>query len=112
MGYDISIGNWSGNHTSNSLGDLVWTHLCVEKGMRALDGKTGKQASQILQQFWCRVRLEKQKFWRDGVVGAPEMCAKYDSPNGWGSLVGALIFMGELTAACAENPRHKIKVSA
>ena len=112
MSYDVSIGKWSGNFTSNTLGQLCCNHLDIENGLRSLDGLTGYQAAPFLSVFWEMVNDERHQMWKADVVGEPDFCAKYDSPNGWGSLVGALVFMGELTAACALFQKSKISVCA
>lgn len=112
MGYDVSIGEYDANYTHNSLGKLCYEHLDKENGLRGLHGKTGRQASEMLEAFWKGIHCEKLHLWQDGVVGEPKLQEKYDSPNGWGSLVGALIFMGELTVACRNYPRRKVSVDA
>ena len=120
MSYDVSIGDFSGNYTSN-VSALFYDHIPEQEGsfggLRALDGKTGKQAVAILNEAWSRIHNTKINTWRnnlkgEAVVGEPEMCAKYDAPNGWGSMVGALIFLGQITVACASNPSKKVSVSA
>lgn len=120
MSYDVSIGDFSENYTSN-VAALFYEHIPAtdEKkgGLHALDGLTGKQASQVLRQAWSRIHNTKLDCWRasthkETVVGEPEFCARYDAPNGWGSTVGALIFLAEITSACACNPRKKVSVYA
>lgn len=112
MGYDVSVGEWDGNYTHNSLGAVCYSHLDANAGLRSLDGLRGYEAAPFLAAFWKRVYDEKNSLWDGAKPGEPDLCKKYDSPNGWGSLVGALIFMGELTAACALYPQSKIEVNA
>ena len=112
MSYDVEIGSWEGNYTHNSLGDLCYKHLDINHGLKTLDGLTGYEAAPLLRAFWERVNEERNTMWKKDVVGEPDFCAKYDSPNGWGSLVGAITFMGELTAACALFPKGMIRVWA
>jgi len=112
MSYDISIGGWDKNYTHNSLGPLCYAHLDEDVGLRALDGMTGAEALQMLADFWEGVSSERHRMYVERSIGDPLFCAKYDAPNGWGSLVGALTFMGALTAACAQYPSKKIHVCA
>lgn len=112
MSYDVTIGDYHSNYTHNSLGKLCYTHLDKENGLRGLHGKTGREASEMLESFWECIYREKIHLWQNGVSGEPKLQEKYDSPNGWGSLVGALIFMGKLTAACRNYPRRKVSVYA
>ena len=112
MSYDVSIGKWDGNFTHNSLGQLCYNHLDGAGGLKSLHGLTGYEAAPLLQEFWKSVNDERHQMWKSDVVGEPDFCAKYDSPNGWGGAIGALTFMGELTAACALFPKSKITVDA
>ena len=112
MGFDVKIGDWDGNYTHNSLGKLCYNHLDKESGLKSLDRKTGREASAMLESFWESIHCEKLHLWQNGIPGEPKLSEKYDSPNGWGSLIGALIFMGELTAACRNYPRRKVSVCA
>lgn len=111
MSYDINIAGESFNYTSN-VGALWYDYLDEQDGLKSLDGLTGKQAAARLSKFWSRVQDSRHRNYSEGVPGEPALCAKYDSPNGWGSLVGALILTGQIHSACATNPRHKVSVSA
>lgn len=119
MSYDVSVGDFCGNYTSN-VSAIFYDHIPADTsrgGLHELDGKTGKQAVAIIGDAWSRIHATKIDLWRKNigptaVVGEPEFCAKYDPANGWGSTVGALIFLGEVMAACAANPRKKVRVSA
>ena len=110
MSYDVTIADVDLNYTYN-LSDMFLEHMPMTGGLRQINGMTGRQASNVLAQFWSSVHRRYLKEWADGKVGASEFCALYDAPNGWGSAVGALIFMGELTAACAQRPRHVVRVT-
>lgn len=112
MSYDVSIGKWEGNFTHNSLGPLCYNHLDSEYGLKMLDGLTGYEAMPYISAFWKNLNDERHSLWKSDIVGEPEFSAKYDSPNGWGSLIGAMNFMGELTAACGMYPKSMVKVSA
>lgn len=114
MSYDVSIGDESFNYTSN-VAALFYDHIPAETsfgGLHELHGKTGKEAVEILGQAWNQISKTKMKLWRERSVGEPEFCAKYDAPNGWGSTVGAMIFLGQIMTACARNPRKKVSVWA
>jgi hypothetical protein len=80
-------------------------------GLHELDGKTGKEAVVILRDAFARIHRTKMDLWKQDDVGEPAFCAKYDPPNGWGSTVGALIFLAQIMAACADNPRKRIRIS-
>lgn len=112
MSYDVSVGKWSGNFTFNSLGPLCYNHLCADKGIKMLDGLTGYEAMPFLVAFWESLSAERVEVWVTEEVGEPILCERYDSPNGWGSLVGAMNFMGQLTAACGMYPKSKVRVNA
>jgi len=112
MSYDVKIGKWEGNFTHNSLGPLCYNHLCMDDGIKVLDGLTGYEAVPYLVTFWARLDDERHSMWKTDIVGEPDLCNKYDSINGWGSLVGAMNFMGAVTAACGMYPKSLISVSA
>jgi len=109
MSYDVSIGCFDDNYTSNMSG-LFYSH--IDGGLLSLDGLTGRAASALLDCFWQSVHSEYVRLWDGTTPGAVAFCAKYDSKNGWGSTVGALIFMAKITSACSANPRHKLRVSS
>jgi len=119
MSYYISVGDQSLNYTSNGCA-LFYDHIPAldsRGGLHELDGKTGAQAVAIIGEAWSRIHTTKLDVWRShignvAVVGEPEFCAKYDPPNGWGSTVGALIYLGQIMAMCAANPRKRVRVWA
>ena len=114
MSYDVSIGNESFNYTSN-VGPLFYDHIPAmdsRGGLHELDGKTGKQALDIIRSAFDRIQNTRHQLWRGDATGDPELCAKYDAPNGWGSTVGALIFLAQIMSACAANPRKRVRLSA
>lgn len=113
MSYDVYIGSEGFNMTWN-VGKLFYDHIPMERakgGLSELDGLTGKQASQVLADAFERINRTRHKTARAvEAVGEPEFCALYDAPNGWGSTVGALIFLAQILGACALNPRRKVRV--
>ena len=115
MSYDVSIGGEVFNYTSN-VAPLFYDHILASEdsigGLHELSGKTGKQGADILRDAFVRIHRTKLDLWKQDEVGEPAFCAKYDPPNGWGSTVGALIFLAQIMAACADNPRGRIRVSA
>jgi hypothetical protein len=113
MSYDVHIGSFEGNYTYN-VSALFYDHIPAERsrgGLNELDGLTGRQAVTVLSEAFSRIHATKLSTWKTEAVGEPEFCAKYDPPSGWGSTVGALIFLAQILAACAENPRCKVRVS-
>ena len=102
MSYDVAIGDFDANYTYN-LADLFHNH--IDGGIRALDGLPGSVALVRLNGFFESVMWEHIK------IGKDQFREKYDSPNGWGDVDGALIFMARIMAACAMNPDGKVRVS-
>ena len=114
MSYDITVGDVDFNVTFN-LSALFYDHIPVERnrgGLHELDGLTGSAAASVLGQVFGRIDETRNRLWKLDAVGEPEFCAKYDAPNGWGSAIGGIIFLAKLMAACRENPRSKVRVSA
>jgi len=113
MSYDVSIGDFDSNMTYN-VGKLFYDHIPNMGnggGLRELNGKTGAECVDILQEAFVSLRNAQHALWKNGVPGAPEFCAKYDPPNGWGSTIGAITWLGEILAACAKNRRKRFRVS-
>lgn len=112
MSYDVSIGDESFNITSN-VGKLFYDHIPQvdsEGGLHELDGKTGKQAFMILSGAIEKINRTRIDLWRESDVGEQKFCARYDAKNGWGSTVGAILFLTRVMAACVRNPRNKVSV--
>jgi hypothetical protein len=111
MSYDVSIGDKSFNMTWN-VAPMFYDHIPMRDargGLSEIDGKTGKEAFAILKEAFDRIEETRHKFWKNGLIGEQEFCAKYDAPNGWGSAVGAILFLAIIMAACAENPRKLVR---
>jgi hypothetical protein len=108
MSYDVSVGREVFNYTSN-VAPLFYDHIPKMDsigGLHELSGKTGRQGVNILRDAFVRLHRTQCE------VSDPVFCAKYDAANGWGSTAGALIFLAQIMAACADNPRGRIRVSA
>lgn len=114
MSYDINIGELDINYTYN-VAKLFHDHIIVETngdqtssptGLQALNTMTGKEAAPILVDAWERISETHRRCKYDAQMGIT-----YDAPNGWGSLVGALIVLGQITAACAARPDEIIHIS-
>ena len=114
MSYDFSIGDISINYTSNSAA-LYHDHLPATEtrpsGLQAINGLKGWKAGLLLSLMLQNINNERisHHTMTTKFVGEPQMCAKYDSPNGWGSLVGQLIFIGRIAAACAAYPNEIVE---
>lgn len=111
MSYDIAIAAFDANYTSN-VSAVFYDHFPNGSGIMGLDGMTGSQCAAEFEGFWRSMHSAKMAVWSCGTVGEPHLSEKYDVPNGWGSLIGALILIGQFQAACAQHPRHRVRVSA
>ena len=112
MSYDLHIGDFGANITFNC-GKFFYAHIenrGLGGGLRELDGKTGKQCVEILAGAFDSIHNERRSMWKENVVGEPDFCAKYDSPNGWGSTVAAMNFLERVMAACAIMPRKRVRL--
>lgn len=109
MSYDISIANREFNYTYN-LSEFFNAHL--PDGLRTLGGMTGREAGDALADAFESINEERMCVYDLGKhrVEEEKLRERYDSPNGWGTYEGALVFLGELMAACYRNPRHKVHV--
>lgn len=114
MSYDISIGSADFNYTWN-VSKLFHEHLPAtderESGLYGLNGMTGKQAGEELARAFDRIDRSVMIDWTTDAVGEPAFCARYDADNGWGSTVGALVFLARVMAACHASPRAKFRAS-
>ena len=112
MSYDVSIGRENYNYTYN-VSKLFYDHILdvgAGGGINELDGKTGKQCVSILADSIRRMDDTRINLWQADEVGEPHFCAKYDSPNGWGSALGGIVFLSRILSECALNPRAKVRV--
>lgn len=117
MSYDVWLTNpddekecsESHNYTNNA-GKLFYKHL--EGGIPGLDGLLGSQALMRIRAFWMNLERERIDTWINGVPGEPTLCERYDAPNGWGSLIGALIFLAKIQGECEKYPYWTVRVCA
>jgi hypothetical protein len=113
MSADVSIGNRHFNYTHNT--SALWYDHIPDYGngggLREIHELTGSKALLILTMCFDRLDQTRHSLWSNGVVGEPAFCAKYDAKNGWGSTVGAIIFLAQIMAACASHPDHEVDVS-
>ena len=113
MSYDIDIADRSFNYTFN-VSKVFYDHIPDTGkggGFRELVGLNGSQAVPILSAAFTALNATRHSLWKDGQVGEPEMSERYDAKNGWGSLIGAIILLGEILGASAMNPYADIQVS-
>jgi len=112
VSYDIDIGGTWFNYTFN-VSALFYDHIPDSGrggGLKELDGLTGKRAAEVLAEAFSRIHESIGRDWSHSDVGEPRFCARYDAKNGWGSTVGAIVFLANLMAACQRFPRHKVRV--
>lgn len=108
MSYDVCIGEESFNYTYN-LSKFFHDH--IDGGVRALDGLTGKQAVTVLSNSIEAIDNTRFSFRNGDWIDEAAFYKTYDAPNGWGTTVGAIIFLSRIMGACAQNPRKKVAVS-
>lgn len=119
MSYDIHVGPISLNYTSNGSA-LFYDHMPpvdehpihMRGGLWTLQGLTGAEAALLIADAFARIELTRIKLWEIDAVGEPEFCKLYDSPNGWGSTVGALLFLARIQGACVRYPTDVVEVCA
>lgn len=125
MSYDVCVGPISLNYTSNGCA-LFYDHMPpvdtdqpnrpdhphLRGGLWTLHGLTGAEAALLIADAFTRIEQTRMKLWEDRVVGEPEFCKLYDSPNGWGSTIGALLFLARIQAACVHYPSSMVEVYA
>lgn len=112
MSYDVYIAGESFNYTFN-VSKLFYDHIPDSGkggGIRELEGLTGRQCALRLCDAIDRIDKTVLANWENGVVGEPRFCAAYDSPNGWGSAIGGILFLSRILSACVKNPRAKVRV--
>lgn len=119
MSYDVSVGPISLNYTSNGSA-LFYDHMPpvdtdepnLRGGLWTLHGLTGAEAALLIADAFARIEQTRIKLWEIDTVGEPEFCKLYDSPNGWGSTVGALLFLARIQGACVRYPSSVVEVCA
>ena len=107
MSYDVTVGDvFSGNYTRN-LSKLFHEHIQSgdDTGLQALHGLTGAEALMLLSDAFDR--LQNTRRYQEDI-----RLAQYDAPNSWGTAMGAVIFLGQIMAACAKYPNEKVSVFA
>jgi hypothetical protein len=101
MSYDVSVGSFDANYTSN-LANMFHEHIRDEHGntgFQCLHDRTGKEAAAILSSALDSIHRGCHY-------------EKYDAPNGWGSAAGGILFIARIMAACVKHPDDKVYVSA
>ena len=117
MSYDIWLKDKNGaqvyesNMTSN-VSCMWYDNFETDGGLHGLQELTWKDAKPHFAKFWANLSKERRDLCVDDEVGEPRFCAKYDVENGWGSAIGAMIFIAELQSAWAMNPKAKLHVWA
>lgn len=103
MSYDVSVADEWHNYTYN-LSALF--HDCIDGGLHSLHGLTGAKAAAVLglaldRLATARLRAPSEQAFRE----------QYDAPNGWGSTLGAVLFLGCVMASCQRHPRSRVRVT-
>lgn len=109
MSYDVDIGDSQFNYTYN-LSPMFYYLIPKNEngtgGINLLDGMTGEQAFTVLADALEKAGDEVSDWFEPSTYRM-----KFDAPNGWGTTVGGLMFMANIMAACARNPRKHVRVS-
>ena len=93
MSYDVYVGVETYSYTFN-LSTFFHTYLTTK----------GKTAARVIS-----VAIELAE--ADLVRTTPQNYQDtFDAPNGWGSTIGAILWLSKLMAACYEKPRYVIRV--
>lgn len=119
MRYDLWLEDRNGkalceeiNFTSN-IGALFREHLGLEgHGLHEINGLPACEAMPFFMAFWDNLDTERMDLWKPDTVGEPALCVKYDAPNGWGSLVGAMLFIARFQSECIKYPYATVRLSA
>lgn len=103
MSYDVFIGDYDANITSN-VGKFFRTFIHKEEGLNRLNGMTGRQASFALAE--AINRFARYRDFNDDVV----LDREFSAPNGWGSWEDAFLLLTYLQLACLRHPRKIVRV--
>lgn len=109
MSCDVSINEFSRNYTSN-VSKLWYDHILDTGkggGLRELHGMTGHEALIILSEAFDGMSRTRGYLGEKG----SSLERAYDCESGWGSAIGAVLFMGEIMGACAKYPYDIVDVS-
>jgi len=113
MSADVYIAKEGFNYTHN-LAPLWYNHILDTGkggGLNEIDGVTGRRAAEILSLAIASIDNERVSLWNSAQIGEPILSNKYDAKNGWGSLVGGILFLSKIMSACYQHPRSVVRVS-
>lgn len=114
MSYDVYVGRGESHNYTYNVSKLFYDHIPAETskgGIHELDGKTGKQAAEIISRALEEINRTRNNLWKADSVGEREFCRLYDAPNGWGSTIGAIMFLAILLNDCHRHPKSKVVVA-
>ena len=105
MSYDVHIGSYDFNYTFN-LTPFFQHYIpgVSGEGLKGLDGLEGQEAEPLLLAALDAILDDLE------VSGAAGMSERWDSPNGWGTWVGAARLLSKMTRACCDHPTSTIYV--
>jgi hypothetical protein len=119
VSFDVDVGDWSANYTSNMGAFFAWAIQGVDSadpasrcdsrdvvfGERPVDGLS------ILDGLPAGAVAMKLRKALDRIEAAPEeQLEKFNAPNGWGHHVRATDFLWRILRACNEHPDAKVRV--
>jgi len=106
-----SVDDTSENYTTNT-SEMLYKHFPGSEGIHCLNGVSCVRALEFIKYFWDNFNNEMINLWDVKTIGEPALCAKYDSPNGWGSTIGTIMFIIRIQEHCIKNPDCIVRLSA
>ena len=103
MSYDMGIGDWDTNYTSNGC-RLWYDHMNESEGIKYLYGMTGTEVIDALIDFFDSVETAYGKSGEWPKPMTEWLAEKYSPENGWGNVFSQWLLMSEIMVACKKYP--------
>lgn len=105
MSYDVYIGTDCFNYTYN-LSKFFHTYLQADgkTGVQSLDGLPGKKAARVIAEALAEAENNLVR------TTPKDFQEAFDPENGWGSTIGAILWLNRLMSTCYEKPRYIVRV--
>lgn len=113
MSYDVTIGDEYLNYTWNG-NQIFYDHIRgpngEKRGINTFNGRPAIEVLGLAADALDAIDQTRMNLWQEGQVGEPNLTAIYDPPNGWGSTIAAILFLGKIIRACVRNPTAIVEV--